>query len=837
MRLLFTAAIFLAATLLFMVQPLAGKMLLPVVGGSPAVWTTCMLFFQAALLAGYLYSHIVTSRLPLKHQVGLHGILLLIAVAWLPFAPPLQGPPDTGTGPLLAWMLGTLTSSVGIPFLLVSTSGPLLQRWFSNTTDIAAKDPYFLYAASNLGSAVGLLGYPFILERNLNIAGQSVIWAGGYALLVLMLVSCGVAAAKSARPAPTTPTNTPASAPPAEPIAWSRRLRWIVLAAVPSSLMIGVTQHISTDLAAVPLLWVIPLFLYLLTFSAAFSPKIPLSAAWLWWAFAIFALIDGFLFMTLRNSPFLAVAGVHLVGFTLAALMCHRQLADDRPSPARLTEFFFWIALGGVLGGLFNAVVAPTCFTLVFEYPIALAACLWMLPGRAPLELKLSPIITWIALPVAAAAGVGLVLATEQLSRSSGMVVKIEVARAATAMVIVMGLAAFFPIRLAVAFFIAAVCSGHWHGKQHFGERTLLLERSFFGVHHAYVQTLKNPDGSALTHGGNVEIHRLSHGTTLHGSQLIGKIYSLERGDFFNPANIATTYYHAAGPTGDAMRLLSNAPIVMERAGGGLLAASELVRASILAQAGMPETAAPMAMVSAWAAQSVASRSINSAQTVGPASRVAVLGLGSGTMAAYARKGDHYTFYEIDPVVARFATDPAIFTFISDAKARGATIDIIPGDGRLGIANAKDGEFGLIILDAFSSDSIPVHLMTKEALAIYMSKLRPDGMVMFHISNRFFDLRPILANLAADAKLAAYLGESDKNYPATEVRGVTDERKHYELLSESWWTAIGKTPAAVQGFAGQKPYWVPLQPRPDRTQVIWTDDFTDVLAAFNGWKN
>jgi len=837
MRWLFTVAIFLAATLLFMVQPLAGKMLLPVVGGSPAVWTTCMLFFQAALLAGYLYSHLVTTRLPIKVQVGLHAGLILVAIAWLPFAPPATEPPATGAGALLGWLLTTLGTSVGVPFLLVSTSGPLLQRWFSNTDDPSAKDPYFLYAASNLGSAVGLLGYPFLLERQFNISGQSFVWFAMYVLLSMLLVACGVGAARASGASLAARASGSIPAATRETISWSRRLRWIALAAVPSSLMIGVTQHLSTDLAAVPLLWVVPLFVYLLTFSIAFSPRIPLSASWLWWMFAVFALVDGFFFMTLQNSPFVLVGLVHVLGFTLASLMCHRRLADDRPSPSSLTEFFFWIALGGVMGGLFNAVIAPSVFTLVFEYPVALAACLWLRPGASPWTLRLPRWATPVGPAAAFAAGIAIVALTEPLIRQGGTnASRLEIARAATAMVVVMGLAAFTPISCAAGLFVAAVCFGHWNGKQSFGDKTLLLERSFFGVHHAYSKVLLNPDGTELDGGGRVEVHRLSHGTTLHGAQLLGTMQrQLADGTraMMSPATIATTYYHAAGPAGDLMRVLSNTPAVYAKASDGLIAANELMRAgsiSSLTSTGLP-------LVSAWAAEAVARGAIERARSVAPSTRVAVIGLGSGTMASYARKGDEYTFFEIDPVVARFASEPAVFSYLTDAKARGASVRIVLGDGRLNIMKEKDGTFGLIVLDAFSSDSIPVHLLTREALEMYLNKLRPDGVVAFHVSNRYFDLRPIFANLAADLGVAAYLGETSKNNAVTAVRGINEERKHYELMTDTSWIAIGRTPEAVAAFRKDAPYWVPLTKRPGDNPSLWTDDFSDVLSAFIGWKN
>lgn len=854
---LFAATIFLSATLLFLVQPMVGKMLLPLAGGSSAVWNTCMVTFQAALLAGYLYSHILTTRFPLKVQVGIHAALALLTLRALPFVAPGVPPTTETTLGLTLWLIQTIAFTVGLPFFVVSTTGPLLQSWFSRTDHPRARDPYFLYAASNIGSSLGLLGYPFLLESDYNIPGQSVFWAAGFVLLAILLIACGVSAAKNQAQQIIIPD---AAKPAPETITWKRRGLWIALSAVPSSLMIGVTQHISTDLAAVPLLWVMPLFLYLLTFTLAFSPRIALSTPLLGWLTLFLVFADGMAIMTGLNKPFTLILSLHITTFFVAALMCHRRLADDRPTPSRLTEFFFYVALGGVLGGIFNALVAPLIFTLVYEYPVALAACVLLRPWRqtvppdtgAPgLRDRLSMLsenrVGVTIACFAAAAGLGIVWMLPSILTTLGVKsIYFEGTRAIVAIGLCLTLALFIrrPVVSALPFLAVAI-AGQYLGKLSYGDSTLALRRSFFGVHHVYTV---NARSEGVIDQTKPIAHKLMHGTTLHGAQLFG---SLKRtrpdGSTFSSdaERLATTYYHPNGPVGDIMRHLMNTPVRRAAVAPPTAALLDIARAGILSDHGVPALPTlSFGSLSAWPAviQSIADTSRSDA----PTARVAVVGLGSGATAAYAGPGDWYTYYEIDPVVRDLATDPSLFTYITGAQARGAKVDIVLGDGRLSIAKAPDKSFGLIVLDAFSSDSIPVHLLTREAVKLYLSKTRDDGIVAFHISNRYFDLRPVLLTHSLVLKTQAFLGESGQVRDPAAPRGVTPARDSAEFMAASTWVVFANSPAALANFAADAPYWIPLVPpsdylpspsgRPPRKNLPeWTDDFSDVLAVFR-WK-
>jgi hypothetical protein len=854
---LFAATIFLSATLLFLVQPMVGKMLLPLAGGSSAVWNTCMVSFQAALLAGYLYSHVLTTRFSLKVQVGIHSTLALVTIAALPFAQPSSPPPTESTIALTLWLIQTIAVTVGLPFFVVSTTGPLLQSWFSRTDHPRASDPYFLYAASNIGSSLGLLGYPFLLESTFNIAGQSFIWAASFVLLAILLISCGISAARNQAQQLILP-DAPKAAP--EAITWKRRGLWIALSAVPSSLMIGVTQHISTDLAAVPLLWVIPLFLYLLTFTLAFSPRIALSTPLLGWITLFLVFADGIVLMTGLNKPFVPILSLHIATFFIAALMCHRRLADDRPSPARLTEFFFYVALGGVLGGIFNALIAPLIFTLVFEYPVALAACVLLRPWtRTDLSARETPTLRerlsafsesragFAIAFFAAAAFLALVWVLPSVLTSMGVrTIYVEGTRAILAMSLCLTLALLIrrPVVSALPF-LAVAMAGQYLGKLSYGDDTLALKRSFFGVHHVYTVAARSEGRIDPT---KPAAHKLMHGTTLHGAQLFG---TLERkrpdGSVFSSdaERLATTYYHPNGPVGDIMRHLANTPARRAAAGPPTAALLDAARAGILTDRGVP--ALPSLSAGSLAAWPAVVQSIADSSRVGaPITRVAIVGLGSGAMAAYAGPGDQYTYYEIDPAVRDIATDPALFTYITGAQARGAKIDIVMGDGRLSIAQAPDKSFGLIVLDAFSSDSIPVHLLTKEAVQLYLSKLRDDGIVAFHISNRYFDLRPVLLAHSLVLQKPAFLGESGPARDPAAPRGVTPARDSAEFMAASTWLVMANNPAALANFATDGPFWVPLVTPPQylpsktgrpprKTLPEWTDDFSDVLTVFR-WK-
>jgi hypothetical protein len=672
---IFTCTIFVNAALLFLVQPMFSKMVLPLLGGTSAVWTTCMLFFQAALLAGYFYAHVAPRWLGLRRQAVVHLGLLLVSLLTLPIAVNASWAPPVGSNPVPA-LLALLAVSLGIPFFLLSSGSPLLQKWFSHTRHPSASNPYFLYAASNLGSMIALLGYPLLLEPRLRLMEQSAFWTYGYWLLVALTVGCAVSLWRRTSLLVLDPES--AALREAGPVSPGRRMRWVALAFVPSSLLLGVTTFLTTDIAAVPLLWVLPLALYLLTFVIVFASRPPVRHE-------LAVRVQPFTLLPLVIAMFLGAAAwptallpLHLAAFFIAALVCHGELARTKPEVRHLTEFYLWISVGGVLGGVFNVLIAPQLFQTVAEYPLALVLAALLRPppaGRSTIRDRRLDLV----LPAA----LGAVMIATQLVQRGEMAMVMTVAIGCLA-----GLVCFSfsgrPLRFGLglgALLLAGALVSH-------DREVLLVERSFFGVHR-------------IEHDPAGGYHRLFHGSTLHGAQSLDPARRLE----------PLTYYHREGPVGQMFAELPLPP---------------------------------------------AGR------------RVAVVGLGTGSIACYGRPGERWTYYEIDPVVERIARDRRYFTFLSDCPPE---VDIVLGDARLTVPRAAAGSYDLIVLDAFSSDAIPIHLVTREALGEYLDKLTPGGAIAFHISNRHLDLEPVLARIARDANLVGRLrrdrrGSERDNYHA-----------------------------------------------------------------------
>ncbi|MBN9518000.1 fused MFS/spermidine synthase [bacterium] len=751
---LFAVTLFVGAALLFLVQPLAGKLLLPLVGGTPGVWNACMVFFQVLLLAGYLYAHRSVTRLGVRRQAGFHLGLLVIVLLAFQVAVTSGGSPVPVFGTLvpddsdypIAGVVALLAAAVGVPFFVLATTSPLLQRWFAATGHRTAHDPYFLYAASNAGSLLGLLAYPLVIEPNVTVADQRWGWAVGVAVYLglvlccaLVVIRCGARSAeygvRSEEPLPVPAPRTPHSA--------LRTLRWVALAAIPSSLLLGVTTHVSTDLAPVPLLWVVPLALYLVSFILVFArwpDRVHFVAGRVTPMLVLFVVIG---LLTGAAEPMGVVAGLHLAAFFGVCLVCHGELAKDRPPARELTRFYFWMSLGGVVGGLFNALVAPVLFHRLgmIEYPLVLVLAVLVRPGRDP-----GPFVKFGDLRYAAALLVVAVLLVVYVPRVVALPTELDSPDALPARLIRGGL--MFGLPAAIAFALvrrparyalalaALLAAGSLDGGQ-LGP-TLHMERNFFGV----VRVTRSPDGAFV---------RLVHGTTLHGQQ---------RTDEPGPPR-PMTYYHEKGPVGHLFRTVP----------------AEKVK------------------------------------------RVAVVGLGTGAVAAYAKPGQEWTFYEIDPAVKRVAEDPAYFRFLSNCKA--ANCDVVLGDARRMLARAPDGAFDVILLDAFSSDAIPVHLLTREALALYVRKLAPGGVLAMHVSNVHLDLPPLIDRLAADhdPPLAARYWD-DHPTEAEKADGKT----------ASQWMVLARTTNDL-GAMGRGPHWHLV--RAARPGPVWRDDFANVLAV---WK-
>lgn len=733
---LFALAVFTAAALLFLVQPMTGKQLLPLAGGTPAVWTTCQVFFQGALLLGYLYAHgLSRSGLRVRGQALIHVLGLLGVFAWLHLGQRMQPDPalfpPAGETPVLSLALA-LALSVGAPFVLLAATAPLVQVWF---TAASKRDPYPLYAASNAGSLLGLLGYPFLVEPWLTLTDQRSAWTWGFAGVAGLLALCGGRAARGQTPTVHASLPDTGPAPRLGQIA-----RWVGLAALTSSLLMSVTTHLTTDIAAVPLLWVIPLAVYLITFIVAFA-RWPDAAQRIVSRIVPVALCMLVVVLATRaTEPPILVAGVHVLGLALIGLLCHGELARTRPAARYLTSFYLWISLGGVLGGLCNAMLAPVLFARLgpVEYPLALVLVALVRPAgmmawpRLRWDDLVAPLLVG-ALALALSWGVPRLLTVstgddlggafmERIIRG-GLIVAIPT-------VIAFALA-WRPVRFALA--LGAVLIAANPERDRTGE-TLLIRRDFFGT----LRVTQDQD-----------FIRIWHGTTQHGMQ--------RRTERDQPDPLM--YYHRRGPLG---RYFSDAP--MERI-----------------------------------------------------QRVGVVGLGCGAMAAYAQPHQDWTFYEIDPGVVRIAQDERYFTFLATHQAK--DMHIVIGDARRTLAEDSTEPFDLLVLDAFSSDAIPVHLLTAEAFALYQSRLKPGGVLALHLSNRYLDLPPLVARLVTDAA-PGWVTLLDEDL-------VVSDEERAAGKSASTWVFVARQPDDIRE---RRPGLVPVTPLPGPG---WRDDFSNLLTV---WK-
>jgi hypothetical protein len=722
---LYALTLGLSALLMFWVQPLYARLALPLLGGAPAVWITAMLFFQAALLAGYLYAHLSVRWLGLKRQSLLHGAVLLLAFAALPIALPEGWLPPPGVTPAV-WQIGLMAAGVGLPFFAVSATAPLLQRWFAHAGHARSADPYFLYSASNIGSVAALIGYPLLFEPLMRLGQQGWAWTGGYALLVLLIGVCGwvLWTRFVANPPGVVGEDLELSSD----ISWRRRGMWVLLAFAPSSLMLGVTLHISTDVAAVPLLWVAPLALYLLSFVIVFARRPLLRHRWML-TLQVPALVLLAATMSWSHNFLWIELLIHLDIFFIAAMVCHGELAARRPAAGHLTEFYLWMSVGGVLGGLFNALLAPVLFDSVLEYPLAVLLVALLRPWRKGRGWRN------VGLDLALPGLLGLMLWFSIGLGEGGYGIAISLAVFFVAAVAALLLAwRGSPLRFALGLGVSMLMTPLAFKQQEFyvadAKNVIHAERSFFGVNR--ITVMDSP----------VPAHVLVHGTTVHGAQRQDE----------SGRNIPQAYYHPDGPLGQVFK------------------------------------AFPF-----WRFN-----------------RVGVVGLGTGATACYARKGQDWTFYEIDPVVARIARDERFFTYLSDCAP---AAHVVIGDARLSLQAVSDGYFDLLILDAFSSDAIPIHLMTADAFAIYRRKLAPGGVILVHISNRYLDLEPVLGRITLETGFFGVVQNHEEGTNAAMLR------------YPSIWVAMARSPGDIAELAPDM-RWEPLR---GAKAALWTDDYVNVL--------
>jgi hypothetical protein len=714
---LYSVTIFVSAFLLFLIQPMFSKMVLPLMGGGASVWNTCVLFFQLTLLAGYLYTHLATRYLGVRRHMWIHVALLCLTLVALPVRLRV-GPPPPGAEPV-GWLLLLLTVSIALPFFFLSTTAPLLQRWYAETGRPDAASPYFLYSASNAGSLLALLAYPILVEPRLRLVEQRSAWSAVYALLIVMIGGC----AWLTRPVGNVVAPAAGLAASCSRTDWKTILRWVLLAAVPSGMMLAITTYLTTDITPVPLLWVIPLGLYLLSFVFAFArhPR-PSHRFWVRCQPLFLTAVVLLLFWgSARIAPF--IIPFHLIAFFVTAMVCHGELVRTRPPVAGMTAFYLWMSVGGALGGVFCAIVAPMVFKGIGEYP-------WLIVGACALRPRLPErrgfgLAEFLLLP---AVGFLALITTIRVSGAGGFRVDsttfhalVVAAFALTALVLYrlrnlpLRLAGGTGLVLAVSPFILSMLAGNVYAK-----------RNFYGARHI------RDDGVTLT---------LMHGSTNHGAQF--------KDPKRRPEPI--TYYDWHGPVGDIFRTLPPPPIPV---------------------------------------------------------RVGVLGLGTGTLAAYGRPGDRFDFYEIDPEVVSMTTSGRWFTYLELTPAE---VHVLLGDGRLRMAEAADRTYDLIVLDAFNSDAVPVHLITREAVGMYFRKLKPDGVLAIHLSNRFLDLKPVAAALAADLR-----------YP---MRIRVAPPGANRMLAGSVWAVLARDsiPFSRLGEWSRSVAGSPIR--------VWTDDYSNVLSV------
>lgn len=724
MLIVFTLTTFISATLLFLVQPLFAKMVLPLLGGAPAVWNTAMLFFQFCLLGGYAFAHFGPRLLGLRRHVWLQVIVVALPLLLIPMAIPVGTSPPTEGNPAY-WLLGFMLVTVGAPFFALSTTSPTIQHWLASSGHSRAANPYFLYIASNAGSLLALLAYPVVVEPLLSLRMQQQLWGYGYGLLALLTLfsaaillrkgKIGKRANEGAVSASHDSTIEPRPTP-------RRRASWVLGAFIPSSLLLGVTAFMSSEVAAVPLLWIVPMALYLVTFILAFSAWRKPSDNTLQRTLALLCVpLVLVVALSQRIQPIFALILLNLAVFFVAALLCHRRLADSRPASRHLTEFYLWLSTGGMLGGVFNALLAPVLFKSHLEYPLVLLlACAYALRSGSKTAVSKR---TALLLPAAALLTSGLALFWIKSSgpdASPGLPLLCMLVPAVICFLASKHSYAF-TTSLAVLLFAGQAAQTSL-GTQ------LFVERSFFGI-------------SKITEDTTHQLRHLYHGLTIHGTQST-------RPDLRRKALI---YYHDRSPSGRVLAELAAVPGV----------------------------------------------------------HIGVVGLGAGSLAAYAVAGQSWTFFEIDPIVARVAADPRFFTFLSDSPAPSR---LVLGDARLTLEKERDNQFDLLVVDAYSSDAIPIHLITQEAFGLYLTKLKPGGALLCHVSNNYLDLEPVIGGIAANLGITALTS--------------ADNADGEEGRRSSTWMML---------YAGDRPRCLPADARTwevaraCRPDQIWRDDFSSIL--------
>ena len=732
---LFGFTVALSAALLFAIQPMYAKMLLPLLGGAPAVWSVVVVFFQVALLAGYLFAHFLRTSVPLHVQPLVHIGLAVLALIVLPFRVG-AGDADAIAHPV-AFALATLFAGAGLPFLVISATSPLLQSWFARLGHKNSADPYFLYAASNAGSLFGLAIYPVLLEPLFGVTLQTRIWAIAYLVLILFFAACSAA---TWRLGVGTPCEKTIEVLREEPITFLRRLRWIGLAFVPASLSLAMTTRITSDVAPIPLLWTLPLGVYLLTFIIAFSQRPFLTPQRVARVLPYAILLVVLLALLGAALPAGLDIVLNLAALFLIGVTCHGELAASRPQTRHLTQFYVLLSIGGALAGIFNAIVAPNVFRTIAEYPLTIVLACAILPTLGQTARSAKEWFPDVALPVLL--GIALVLLFELTHRTTQLALAMQIgfALAMIACFAFVGHRVRLAWGIAVLFLVASLLPsrlGYQPGVSRNFYPRLDAQRNFFGT--------------KLVVENALGWHELIHGGTIHGLQDIRPKQN----------TIPLTYYSYDGP----LKSIFDAARAQRQHG----------------------------------------------------THVGVVGLGIGSIACYRRPGEAWSFIEIDPQVVAIARNTALFSYLSSCAP---SANVIVGDGRLELTRISPGTFDLLVLDAYSSDQPPVHMLTREAFELYARDVRQNGLIAFHISNRYFDLAPVLGNLAFEAGWKAWIDND---------LALTPHRWN-EGQSASQWVVMARSERDARQIASA-PQWHRL--KANSNLRTWTDDYSSLLLIIH----
>ncbi len=730
--LLFSLTLFMSACLMFILQPMFGKVLLPSLGGAASVWNTCMVFYQSILFLGYLYAHFLSHRLQIYQQFRVHSLLFLLSLIFIPIGVAENNTPPTETDPTI-WLLSVLWMAIGLPFFILSTTSPLLQKWFSTIGHRSSHDPYFLSIASNTGSLLALLSYPLIFEPNIGLTDQQQLWSVCFVMLCALIAFC-MSLTRQTKTAPQIQSNHYSALTVQPPL--SLKLKWLILSFIPSSLLIGTTNFISTDIASVPLLWIIPLALYLISFIIVFSKYNNRVHKWI----VIFQpwIITPFLIYFFSNeklADYTLELALHLLVFFISIMICHGELALKRPAANYLTHYYLIMSFGGMLGGLFNNFVVPFIFNDLYEYPLMIIAALLLNPYNKKKRGHLQENRTIIVLLSYLLFFAALVYFNyQQLTNNLALGVIITA--------IIANYFIFHKNIIYLALYSSVIASCTSPLQKH-ENQPLLQTRNFYGVL-SVTENIQTDSGTQ-----NEILHTLYSGSTEHGSQLMDN----------NRACTPLSYYGIQGPIGQLFQAYHHRN-------------------------------------EQW--------------------QIGIVGLGSGGLGAYAKNAQNWQFYELNPAVVNIATNTKLFSYLKNCVNR---YDIHVGDARLSLEKQNALHFDLLIIDAFTSDSIPTHLLTKEAVELYFSRLNDNGLVVFHISNHYLELKQVLSDHAEKLGLSAVIQEFRP-------------QNKLPLVHKSDWVVLARNIHSLQPLlTGKNQNWQILQLH--SSIQSWTDDFTSLASI---WK-